>query len=292
MVSTVYIGEQESLGRRVGIKVLNPKLSNNETVAKEIRRDSRNAARMSHHAISAGIDVGEIEGTACYVFEFPEGHSVEDFVIRRGPLPALSAAKIALQVAEALKYAMSKGSHHGYVSPSQVFVSSGSEATVFDIGFQTQTSLNGVLALPVGNPAFVAPEVIKGCVPDEKSDQYAIGALLYYALSGQPPMRGENWVDIASSTLTLEPQPLMTLVEDISDKLIDCVVKMMRKEPSERYDSMRDLIEALSPHAGIKDQPEELVADADVPEPIAEPEPEPSDRPRRRPRKRIPRRRG
>ena len=279
LLSTIFIGEQESLERRVGITVLNEKMAIDTAAKGSFLADSRSAAKLSFHSIAAGIDIGEIDGSPCYIFDFPDGHSVEDYVAQKGFLPAQTACKIAMQAAHALKFCQERKKFHGNLSPSKVFVSTGSSVTLIDVGFPHTVELEYSISLPTGNPAFFAPEVIGGKQPDDKSDQFALGALLYYMVTGTPPSKGNSWMDISAGILALEPQPISILASDFDSKLEAVINKMLEKNPENRYESMDDLLNTLAPYAGMKHDIPLDISDAEVPEPIAKKR---ARRPRRR----------
>ncbi|MFA4985606.1 MAG: serine/threonine-protein kinase [Candidatus Brocadiia bacterium] len=269
-VSTaIYRGEQTSLARPVGIQILNEALCSSEQKRDAFVNCARNAARQTFHSITTGIDVGLISGRPCYVFEFPEGHSVEEYVLRKGMLPVKTAARLAFQVMDALSFSHAKGDFAGVVEPVTVFITAGFNAKMFSSASNIAGMTTGGTALPAGSPAYMAPEVLAGDPPTALSDSYAVGCLLYFMLSGQPPMHGANWVDLAARQIFIEPQPISTIREDIPREAEKILNRLLAKEIERRFARDEEVLAALASIAGEKyNIPISIDDDAEVPTPI------------------------
>ncbi|GAB4164709.1 MAG: hypothetical protein Kow00107_10950 [Planctomycetota bacterium] len=270
---STYIGEQESLGRKVGILALNLDFARTQADKTLFQQSARNAAKLTHHSVCAAIDIGSIDDSPCYIFEYPDGHSVEEYVFRKGGFAPKIAARIAFQVGLAMKFGHGHGYCSGQIDPARVFVASGVTVKVYGLGFNYAYVDKSRYGFPLGNPAFAAPELFAGAPVDERSDQYALGALLYYLLAAKPPLRGKTWPELAAKSFYVEPQPIETIVEDIDSKLRDLLTKLLQKPPHLRFESFDKMLNSLAPHAGlVYEIPEELgIDDVEIPTPIAAP---------------------
>jgi hypothetical protein len=265
----IYKGEQTSLGRTVGIAILSESLAYSPDWRETFIASARNAARLSHPYAAAGIDVGEISGRPCYVFEFPEGHSLEDLVIRQGTLAPKAAMKVALSVANCLKLTHEKGDYVVALEPSCVFATIGSGIKVIGLGLGIAGESSAGFDLPGGNPAYIAPEVISGSDPTDQSDAFSLGCLLYFMLTGQSPMRGNSWLDTAARQIFVEPQPVGTIRSDLNYEMDKVLTRLLEKDSEKRFDGDSDIVAALSSITGDKvDTTSPLDAQPGVPKPL------------------------
>ncbi len=278
MSSTIYQGQQTSLGRKVGIQVLCRELAQKVEWSDLFVESARRAARLSFHNIAAGLDVGEIRSRPCYVFEFPEGHSLEDFVIKKGVLGAKVAAKIGFQIAQTLEYCHKQNIYLGAINPAQIFISSGYSMKMIGPGMNLPGTTTGGVELPSTNPAFVAPEVLAGSEPDVFSDMFSLGCLLYYAVTGTSPVRGRNWLDLAACQIHYDATPASSINPEVGREMENILARLLAKDPDDRYADAEQMLKALATLAGENyAMPIDLDA-AEVPKPL--------DRPRRKMRRR------
>ncbi len=278
--ASVHIGLQSVLGRKVALSVLEEDLARRPEMRELFLERARAAARLNFPGIAAGIDIGEIEDRPCYVFELPEGHSLEEFVALRGPMPPKSAVAVVLHAGEVLAQCHRHGVFSGSLAPEQVFVGAGLRPTLLGVGFDVPARTSAGTPLPPGNPAWTAPELFLGEHPDARSDVFVLGALLYFALTGKAPMRGRNWADLLAGRLYLDPQPVETLAERLPHKLPALVASMMERDPEARPEPFDEVLSSLAALAGESYAAPVEPDEPEVPRPISR------SRPVRRPGRR------
>ncbi len=183
-MSVVWRGYDEVLGRSVAVKLLAPEWAGDEDFRRRVRGEARNAARLSHPHITNVYDYGEAaDGTPFVVMELVDGQSLAAR-LASGPLPWRSATRIAAQVASALAAAHVQGLVHRDVTPANVMLSRGG-VKVVDFGIAAVAGERDRAVL--GTPAYLAPEQLAGEPAQAATDVYALGLLLYHAVTGQVP---------------------------------------------------------------------------------------------------------
>jgi serine/threonine-protein kinase len=213
-MSVVWRGYDEVLGRQVAVKVLSPRLANDQTFRDRLRQEALAAARLAHPHITGIFDFGEYplaeRLTVPYVvMELNDGESVAARVGRQGSLAWREAVTIAAEVASALATAHARGLVHRDVTPANVMLT-GAGAKVVDFGIsaavgQRDAAPDGSL---LGTPAYLAPERLGGAQVSAATDVYALGLLLYRALTGRLPWPAETTAEALRAHLYAAPDPL------------------------------------------------------------------------------------
>ncbi len=259
----VYAAEHKALGKRVAIKVLRRKFADDAMVKARFIREGKLAARLRHPNIVDVTDVGEIDGLPCLVMELLEGEPLDEKVLREGALPEGDVVDLLLPIVAALDHAHGEGVLHRDLKPANVFLGRGWDGEVIpkllDFGIsktigESQTSAltndTGIL----GTPRYVAPEVIGGQKATAKSDQYALGLVLYEASTGIKPFQdaGSSIVSIAraiSSGDTRKPRELRSELSEAFERIIRRAMAVL---PQDRFPSTRELGAALLPLASSR----------------------------------------
>lgn len=193
-MSQVWRAQDEVLARPVAIKTLHGSVRGDPTMRDAVRREARAAARVSHPNVTQIFDYGELatgDGDVLpyLVMELIEGESLAER-LQQGPLPPAEAVRVCSEVASALEAAHAHGVVHGDVKPGNVMLTR-SGAKVVDFGVAAVAGGGSILR--AGTPAYLAPEVLSGGPPTPASDVYALGALMYAALTGAPPIEADSW---------------------------------------------------------------------------------------------------
>src|SRR5207244_1999371 len=195
-MATVYLGTDLKLGRQVAIKAL-PPTTRAYLGSGRFQREVLLAAQLSHPHIVPLFEADEADGILFYVMGYVEGESLEDRLAREGPLPLADALRIAAEVGDALQYAHEVGVLHRDVKPANILLSR-AHAMVADFGIAKlmeqvkggQSSLTGAGLTP-GTAEYMSPEQAGGAERlDARSDVYALAAVLYEMLVGEPPALG------------------------------------------------------------------------------------------------------
>jgi serine/threonine-protein kinase len=220
-----------------------------------LEREVRALAELTHPNTVRVFDYGATDdGLWYYAMELLHGKNLRELVALEGPLSGERLSSIARQVLRALGEAHGKGIIHRDIKPENVFVAElGGEVDVvklLDFGIartsgDTQLTNTGFVA---GTPAYMAPETIMGRPADVRSDIYSFGATLHYALTGHLPFPDEDVMALFAAHLNRPLSPLTSLGETPIPAALERVVhRCLEKDPSRRYSSTRELLDALGP---------------------------------------------
>jgi len=258
-MATVYLAEDVRHHRKVAVKVLRPDLAATLGPARFLR-EIEIAAQLQHPHILPLLDSGEAEGFLYYVMPYIEGESLRERLIRQRELPVAEAVRLLRDVADALSYAHGRGVVHRDIKPDNVMLS-GRHALVADFGVAKavseatgrQTMTTAGVAL--GTPAYMAPEQAAADPHvDHRADLYALGAMGYELLTGQPPFTGMTPQQVLAAHVTEAPKPVGALRQACPPALAEGIMRCLAKRPSDRWQSAEELLEQLealgTPSAG------------------------------------------
>ena len=249
-MATIYLAQDLKHDRRVAIKVVKPELAV-VIGADRFLREIKTIATLQHPHILGLIDSGEVNGTAYYVMPFVEGESLRDRLRREKQLPIADAVRVATEVASALDYAHRHGVIHRDIKPENVMLHDGS-ALVADFGIALAISSAGAdsriteTGMSLGTPHYMSPEQAMGQREiTARSDVYALGAMTYEMLIGDPPFTGSTAQAIVAQVLTEEPRPLVVRRRSIPPEVEQAVLTALEKLPADRFGSAHEFAAAL-----------------------------------------------
>src|SRR6476620_7367750 len=249
-MATVYLAQDLRHDRRVAIKVLRPELAA-VIGAERFLREIKTIANLQHPHILGLIDSGEVQGTAYFVMPFVDGESLRDRLSREKQLPVPDAVRIASEVASALDYAHRHGVIHRDIKPENILLHDGS-ALVADFGIALAASNSGGTAttetgMSVGTPHYMSPEQAMGEREiTARSDIYALGAITYEMLIGEPPFSGPTAQAIVAKVLTEEPRPLIPRRRSVPPEVEETVLTALQKLPADRFGSAHEFAASLT----------------------------------------------
>ncbi len=257
-MGAVYAAEQIEDGRIVAVKVLNAGLSG-EDDRQRFLREGRTAAAINHPNTVYVYRTEEIDGIPTITMELVDGGTLEEKVERLGPLSVADAIGDTLQIIDGLDAAQRVGILHRDIKPANCFVGPSGEVKVGDFGLSrpvdqvdrvrlTQTGLF------LGTPVFSSPEQLMGETLDLRSDIYAVGATLYFLLSGKLPYDADNAVRLIAVVMSGTPTPLTQHRPDVPAALNAAVMKCLMRKREERfadYASLREALVACLPAAQV-----------------------------------------
>ena len=248
-MSVVYKAKDRLLNRFVAIKILKPEFIGDQKFIESFRRESQNAASMSHPNIVNIYDVGR-EGNIHYiVMELIEGRALSDYIHEQGPMAYPKVIALSKQVASALAFAHKNHIIHRDVKPHNIMITPNGTAKITDFGIAKAVNAATIVDNTdgiVGSVHYFSPEQARGGYVDEKSDIYSLGIVMYEMLTGQVPFDGDNPVNIALQHINAEMTPPSQLVSGVPPALEHIIMKCCDKYPVNRYASADDLIEALN----------------------------------------------
>jgi serine/threonine-protein kinase len=241
-MGTVFKAKQLSLDRVVAIKVLAPHLARKPDYVERFLREARSVAKLNHPNVISGIDVGDADGVRYFVMEFAAGMTVGALLERGGALDESRVAPIAGQIARALDHAHEAGLVHRDVKPDNILITKSGTAKLCDLGLAKDRPEEGKA---LGTPNYISPEQAQGQADvDIRSDLYSFGATLYHMLTGRPPFDGNAKV-VMVKHLADKPRPPGEVDPDVSEGMQAIVLKLLEKAPADRYQSPRELIDAI-----------------------------------------------
>ena len=261
-MANVYLAEDEDLGRRVAIKILNDRYANDEAFTERFRREAKSAAALSHPNIVSIYDRGQAEGRPYIAMEVIEGRSLKELIVNSGPLPIGEAVEYAKQILSALRFAHRHGIIHRDIKPHNILLGNENRLKVTDFGIarygpSQMTEVGSIM----GTAQYLSPEQARGAPVTASSDLYSAGIVLYEMLTGKTPFTGETPIEIAMKHLNEPPRPPSELRPEISPELDQIVLRSLAKDPNERYETADEFSADLDRvEAGLPVSPETTAA--------------------------------
>jgi hypothetical protein len=247
-MGVVYKAIHRFMERVVALKVLNPSLTARPGFAERFRREVKAAARLAHPNIVAAYDADEAAGTHFLVMECVAGTTLDQEVVRRGPLPVREACDLVRQAALGLQHAHERGLVHCDIKPQNLLLTPGGQVKILDFGLARvlEEGGAGAVSLPsgtlLGTPDYVAPEQARDPGrADIRADIYSLGCTLYHLLAGRPPFPTGSPLQKLLAHQECSPPPLETARGDVPQALSRVLERMLAKDPAKRYATPADL---------------------------------------------------
>jgi serine/threonine protein kinase len=251
----VYRAEDQrpgTRGRKVALKILAPELSSDERFRQRFERESQIAASIDHPNIVPVYEAGDVEGLLYIAMRHVEGQDLRTLIQQRGALPPDVALAIVGQVAAALDAAHARGLVHRDVKPGNILLVGGDDDTpphvyLTDFGLTKRADSHSGLTVTgqfVGTIEYVAPEQIEGKDVDARTDGYALGCVLFEALTGTPPFHADQDAAMLWAHLTQPPPRASQQRPGLPTALDDVLVRAMAKSREERFATCRELVAA------------------------------------------------
>ncbi|MBV6504888.1 MAG: Serine/threonine-protein kinase PknD [Syntrophorhabdaceae bacterium] len=246
-MGVVYKAEDTTLQRPVALKFLPPDLTRNSAAKQRFIQEACAASALDHPNICTIHEFDEtVDGQLFIVMAYYDQESLKSR-IERGPLPPAEAMDIAMQVAEGLKKAHSKGIIHRDIKPSNIMITSDGIAKIVDFGLAklSRGQRLTVDGKTMGTIAYMSPEQTRGDDVDQRSDIWSLGVVLYEMLTGKLPFRGEHDQAIIYSIVNEEPEPLSKFIPDIEASFQQITDKMLSKKLEARYRKASEVLDDL-----------------------------------------------
>ncbi len=248
----------------VAIKLIRPDFKDDEEFVRRFLNEARRAALLKSDRVTRVHDVGQLESGEPYlVMELLEGVELEKYLQEHGPLSALDAVNVALQIAEALAEAHAAGIVHRDIKPSNAFLVRRGDGRfavkILDFGISKQMfdGTTSVTSLTnhdqsLGSPHYMSPEqMLDPSNVDHRSDIWSVGVVLFELLSGQRPFDGTSMPEVCAKVLTAPAPPLRSVRPDVAPELEAIVMQCLDKNPDARYRDVAALGQALQRFACI-----------------------------------------
>jgi len=254
-MATVYLAHDIKHDRDVAIKVLHPDLGA-ALGAERFLTEIRTTARLQHPHILPLLDSGDADGLLYYVMPLVTGETLRARLDRERQLPVDEALRIAREVADALGYAHGQNVIHRDIKPENILLQDG-HALVADFGIALAVQSAGgqrmtQTGLSLGTPQYMSPEQAMGeRAIDARSDIYALGAVTYEMLAGEPPFTGSSVQAIVAKVMTERPSPIHVVRDTVPEHVEAAVMMALAKLPADRFATAPAFASALATGTGV-----------------------------------------
>jgi eukaryotic-like serine/threonine-protein kinase len=280
-MGAVYLARQLSLDRPVALKVMTGRWCRDPVFAARFTREAYAAAQLVHHNIVQIYDIRDQGGVTFFSMEYVEGRSLADLVKKEGALPPEEAVGYILQAARGLKFAHDRGMIHRDVKPDNLLLNRHGIIKVADLGLVKTAAMSaaddapaksillgssshraGLRALPtemtnahtaMGSPSYMSPEQCRDAATvDGRADIYSLGCTLYVLLTARAPFHGATALEVMTKHAHDAPPRPELFVERVPRDLSDIILRMLAKDPADRYPNMGQVIHALEGWLGVR----------------------------------------
>jgi pSer/pThr/pTyr-binding forkhead associated (FHA) protein/predicted Ser/Thr protein kinase len=243
-MGVVYRAEELALQRPVALKLILPEYSREQRFRERFRRESRIAAAIDHPNVIPIFDAGEEDGVPFIMMRLVEGTDLRALIAAEGRIEPVRAARIIRQVGAALDAAHARGMLHRDVKPSNVLLAARDHVYLSDFGLAKHAAAVGGETRQgsiVARAEYVAPEQVLNQEVDARADVYALGCLLFEALTGEAPFASWRGGPAALAPVDAPRPSPVDLCPEVPREFDDVVRRAMARDPSERYPSAGDL---------------------------------------------------
>ena len=245
-MGTVYKARDMQLDRFVALKLLHRDLGGEEEHKTRLQEEARIAAAVNHPYVIQVFDSGTDHGQFYVVMELVDHGSLDDLMALQPRLPEKRVLEIGIQVARGLRAAHRRGLIHRDVKPANILFVDEHAAKIGDFGLaSTATQRWAIGGVVWGTPEYVAPERLNNDPEDFRSDIYSLGATLFHAIAGKPPIEVSTNSSTALLELKRQPLDLQATVPDISVATAEVLQRMIAADPAQRFSSYDDLVAEL-----------------------------------------------
>ncbi len=248
-MGVVFRGRQISLDREVAVKMILRGRLASDTDLQRFLAEAAATARLVHPGIVPVYEVGDFDGRPFFSMQYIEGETLADRAAR-GPLPQRRAARIIADVARAVQFAHDQGFVHRDLKPSNVLLTKDGQTLITDFGLAKESGGSADLTrsgMLVGTPAYMSPEQAGGRreLLGPPTDIYSLGAMLYFSLTGRPPLVAETAVEMVMLVIEQDPSPPRAIRPGLDRDLEMIVIRCLQKPIDLRYASAGDLADDL-----------------------------------------------
>ncbi|HJZ61855.1 MAG TPA: protein kinase [Miltoncostaeaceae bacterium] len=257
-MASVWRAHDVVLERPVAVKRLHARFQDDPELAERFRREAQVVARLSHPNLVRLLDQGDDNGEPFLVFELVEGVDLKARIRAQGALPPDQAASICAQVARALASAHRRGIVHRDIKSHNVLVTPDGRAKLTDFGIARMLGDEGALTrtgIVMGSSDYLSPEQAEGRPVDPRGDVYSLGVVLFEALTGTLPFRGENAVAVATKHVHERPPDPRMVDPSVPAQLAAVTGCALEKRPGDRFGTADAFADALEGHGPTRVMP-------------------------------------
>ncbi len=237
-MATLFRATDLRNGRQVAVKVPHPEMEADPVLLERFRREEEIGQEIDHPGVVKTYD-GEERSRRYMVIEWVEGRLLRQILNEERKLPVERAIALTLAICDALDTMHKHGVVHRDLKPENMMVGPQDRIKIIDFGIAMKEDARRITHASVtpalGTPDYISPEQVKGQRGDQRSDVYALGAMLYEMLTGQPPFTGSNPLAVMNERLLIDPAPARELNPEISPTLEEVLFRALERDPRHRY---------------------------------------------------------
>lgn len=277
-MSLVYRAVDIRTGHSVAVKILKSEYNSDKEFLERFQREAQAASLMSHHNLVNLLDVG-VEGEYRYlVLEYVNGNTLKDIIRQKGRLNYQTAIQITVRILSALQHAHDNGIIHRDIKPQNVLIHADGHVKVSDFGIARMTNAFTISKgdTVVGSVHYSSPEQATGSVVEATSDIYSTGVVMYEMLTGRVPFVGDTPVAVAMQHVQDPPPPITDFAPETPPAVVAVVMKALEKNPKNRFQSAREMADALMKAKDGKLDPATVALESSGPRPAVKPTQQPA----------------
>lgn len=245
-MAEVFCVQDQSLGRKVALKLLYPRFASDAEFVERFRREASSAASLQHPNVVGIYDRGRWDGTYYIAMEYLPGRTLKEVIVQDGPIDPVRAIDLTLQILKAARFAHRRGIIHRDLKPHNVIVDDEDRAKVTDFGIaragaSDMTETGSIM----GTAQYLSPEQAQGMAVDARSDLYSVGVILFELLTGHVPFEAESAVTIALKHVSEPPPSPSAFDPSVPPELETIVLWALEKDPAHRPQDADAFIQAL-----------------------------------------------
>jgi len=246
-MSTVYKAKDLKLERYAALKFLSPQHTVDDSETERLIQEAKTTSALEHPNICTIYEIDEVEGQVFIAMAFYEGETLEER-LARGPMSIAEAVDTIKAVSLGVAKAHEKGIIHRDLKPANIMITTDEVVKILDFGiakliYQKGQTKSGII---MGTPGYMAPEQAKGDSIGPYTDIWALGVIFYEMLAGDLPFTGANDIALIYSIINDNPMPLGKFAEEIPPHIEQFILKMIEKEPANRFQSVAEMLDELS----------------------------------------------
>ncbi len=243
-MSTLFRATDLRNGRQVAVKVPHPEMESDPVLLERFRREEEIGQQLDHPGVVKTYD-GEERSRLYMVIEWVEGRLLRAILNEQRKLPVERAVHFALEMCDALDDMHKHGVVHRDLKPENVMVGAEDHIKLIDFGIAMKEDARRIthttITPALGTPDYISPEQVKGQRGDQRSDIYALGAMLYEMLTGQPPFTGPNPLAVMNERLLNDPAPAREINPEIPPALEEILFRALERDPRHRYATAHEM---------------------------------------------------
>ena len=240
-MGTVFLAQDEALGRKVAIKMMQKSLGDDPALFETFRNEAQSAAKLNHPHVAQIYSFGQQNGCPYLEMELVAGNKLDSMISAGIKLDPAFVMRVGLEIAEGLKAAEGVGLFHGDIKPDNILFDENMHAKLVDFGIASLASQGKSNEL-WGTPYYIAPEKVQKKKNSARSDIYSLGATLYHAIAGEPPYEGEDAVAVIKARFKGPPRPLEEIRPEIEPEVSRIIGRMMYNDLFMRYPNYLSVI--------------------------------------------------